>query len=269
MKTPRRQIIKFKDSRANTELDFITEEEPLEISITIPCAKPKIYKKSISITMRTPGADLELALGFLHSEGIITDRKQILDNFQEENKINLVLDLVQGFDLSKLDRHFYTSSSCGVCGKASIDALKVQVPERSHSPIAVTSSVLKYLPGKLREAQRQFEATGGIHAAALFDVNGNLKLSREDVGRHNALDKLIGAVLLDKEMNASDCILLLSGRISFELVHKAAVAGISCVAAIGAPSTLAIETAEEFGITLIGFLKTSGFNIYNGVGRVS
>jgi len=268
MKTPRRHITKIKGSRSSSELDYITQEEPLEISITIPSAQPKIYKKSISITMRTPGADLELALGFLFSEGIITERRQLLENFSEENKINLVLDLEDGFDLSKLERHFYTTSSCGVCGKASIEALRVKVPERSHSPVRVTSSVLKTLPVKLREAQEQFEATGGLHAAALFSIMGELKLLREDVGRHNALDKLVGAVLLDGGLVASEHILLLSGRISFELVHKAEMAGISCVAAIGAPSTLAIETAEEFGITLIGFLKVDRFNIYNGVGRV-
>lgn len=269
MKTPRRHITKIQGTETTPTLDHITSEEPLEISLTVPSAKPKIYKKSVSITMRTPGADLELALGFLFSEGIITDRKQLLENFQEENKINLVLDLDPEFDLSRLERHFYTSSSCGVCGKASIDALRVQVPKGSHTPIQVTSSVLKSLPQKLREAQKQFDATGGIHAAALFTDAGELVLLREDVGRHNALDKLIGATLPDENLEAADHILLLSGRISFELVHKAAVAGITCVAAIGAPSTLAIDTAEEFGMTLIGFLKASGFNIYNGVGRVS
>jgi len=267
--TPKRQITKVKGSEISSVLDHITEEEPLDISISVPSARPKIFNKTISITMRTPGADLELALGFLFTEGIIRNMSQLLNSYPADNKINLELSLEDDVDLSRLDRHFYTSSSCGVCGKASIEALKTFVPSSDKPALIVPRGILKTLPLALRKEQKQFAATGGIHAAALYTTQGQIILLKEDVGRHNALDKLIGASLLDPNISTNDHILLLSGRISFELVHKAAVAGIRCIAAIGAPSTLAIETAEEYDITLVGFLKSDSFNIYNGANNIS
>ena len=217
--------------------------------------------------MRTPGDDLALAVGFLYAEGVLTQRSDLIDTQQQDNKINLILNDTSDEKIKQLDRHFYTSSSCGVCGKASIEALRPNIKTRPTSFIQVTGTQLTSLPDKLREAQKVFENTGGIHAAALFSTEGQLLRLCEDVGRHNALDKLIGqAFLADEDLSTS--LLLLSGRISFELVHKATMAQISIIAAIGAPSTLAIETAEAFDISLIGFLSQEGFNCYHGDERL-
>jgi FdhD protein len=230
--------------------------------------------------MRTPGNDFELALGFLFTEGIIenvNDVSQIkycseLNSKQDNNNIVRVeLNENIVFDFSKIQRNFYTTSSCGVCGKASIDAIKTVCNTKvTEENLKVSKNVILALPDKLRSSQNVFEYTGGLHACALFDNNGNIELIREDVGRHNALDKLIGAVIGNKNQTQlfENKILLLSGRASFELIQKAAMANIKIICAVGAPSSLAVETAIEFGITLIGFLREKRFNVYTNFERV-
>jgi FdhD protein len=223
--------------------------------------------------MRTPGNDEELAVGFLFTEGIISSIHDISDvgycKPDNKNIICVQLSDTSGKEFAVPERNFYTTSSCGVCGKASIEAVKTvcSIPE-TFDTIRIPSSVLYELPGKLRSTQDVFENTGGLHACALFDTAGNLLLSREDVGRHNAVDKLIGAALLAGLVPLHEHVLMLSGRISFELVQKAVLAGIKIVAAVGAPSSLAAEMAEEQGMTLIGFLRGERFNIYSGAERI-
>jgi len=261
-------ITKIVNGEGHKTLDNIATEAPLEISISLPQHSPKVYDKSISLTMRTPGADRELAIGFLLTEGILTDMSQISDIHVAENRVNLILSLEEGFDLTQLDRHFYTSSSCGVCGKSSIDAIKtVAKPRKEKNKFHCSQAVLLSLQATLKENQNLFEYTGGIHAAAIFTAEGQLLNVFEDVGRHNALDKLIGHCFLTS-LDMSNTILLLSGRISFELVHKAAVAGLPLIAGLGAPSSLAIETAEEYDITLVGFLNDKGFNCYHAAAAI-
>lgn len=252
--------------------DLLAVEEPMEIRIGYGPIDMRM-QKSISVTMRTPGNDFELALGFLFTEGIIHSTHQI-QNIQYcteantiENKENIVrveLKPETEIDFSKLQRNFYTTSSCGVCGKESIEAIKVHCQIQTGKGLSVSKETIISLPEKLRARQSVFEYTGGIHACALFDTEGNLLLVREDVGRHNAMDKLVGAALHLDVSIFHKSILLLSGRASFELLQKAAVAGIPMVCAIGAPSSLAVAIAKEFGITLIGFLKENRFNIYSG-----
>lgn len=246
-------------------LDHLAIEEPLEISILLPGALPK----NISITMRTPGRDQELALGFLLTEGILTHIKEVEECTFGENTILVKLNQQSAFDMSKLDRHFYTSSSCGVCGKASIDSIKTVCRlDLSASDWTVEEGILFNLPHLLRKEQEIFQHTGGIHAAALFTREGQFISMQEDVGRHNALDKLIGQKLMDRELPLNNHLLLLSGRASFELIQKAAMAGIQFVMAVGAPSSLAVELAKEFKMTLIGFLNQERFNIYSGKERI-
>jgi FdhD protein len=217
--------------------------------------------------MRTPGDDYELAAGFLFGEGIIHQHSDIHQisycvgprkELQEYNLVSVHLNPGCNFDAKRLTRNFYTTSSCGVCGKSSIDALRVQVSARpTFTAPPIAPSILYALSGKLRERQRVFEKTGGLHAAGLFDPAGNLLSLREDVGRHNATDKLIGEQFLAGKTPLSNTILVLSGRASFELVQKALVAGIPVMAAVGAPSSLAVELAKEFGMTLLGFLRAA------------
>lgn len=250
--------------------DILSVEEPLEIRISYGAALQRI-QKNISVTMRTPGNDLELAVGFLFTEGIITSCENVKDAHHSEicasQKENIVVvELAENFtpQLNHSDRNFYTTSGCGVCGKGSIQSIKTVSPYlHAEKPLLKVPVVMLYqLPEKLRNAQDNFSATGGIHASGLFNLAGDLLLLREDVGRHNALDKLIGAALMDSRLPLDRHMLLLSGRASFELIQKAAMAGISMVAAIGAPSSLAVDLAKEFDMTLIGFLKESRFNIY-------
>ncbi|MFI5196876.1 MAG: formate dehydrogenase accessory sulfurtransferase FdhD [Chitinophagales bacterium] len=252
--------------------DVLATEEPLELQLEYSAAG-KRTKKSISVTMRTPGNDFELAAGFLYTEGIIHTAPDIVSvKYAKDGNEHIVLvslnDAVTP-EINKLERNFYTTSSCGVCGKASIEAVRAacDIPG-TIDQIRIPAALVYQLPGMLRKQQDIFEHTGGLHACALFDTSGSLLLSREDVGRHNALDKLIGAALNNGMLPLDKHILLLSGRASFELIQKAIMAGIKLVAAVGAPSSLAAEMAEEWGMTLIGFLRDQRFNIYSGAERI-
>ena len=257
--------------------DALTIEEPLEIRLEynnngLPEAK------AVSVTMRTPGNDAELATGFLFTEGIIKDASDIQSVEHvfiacTENKENIIAVKLAGHiapNLQNAERNFYTTSSCGVCGKGSINAIRTvsAFTEDKNPDMTVDSEVLFQLPEILRQQQRLFAETGGLHASALFNLDGELLLIREDVGRHNALDKLIGTALSKNWLPLSNHILLLSGRASFELIQKAAMAGIKIIAAVGAPSSLAVELAVEFDITLAGFLRNRRYNIYTAGHRI-
>ena len=268
-------IQKVSDSGIESKSDLLAVEEPLEIRIGYGPQGGR-QQRNISVTMRTPGHDFELAAGFLFTEGIIQRFDQIEsvkyceDGGKQEQKENIVrveLKPEVKIEVEKFQRHFYTTSSCGVCGKTSIDAVKINCSTFSDS-FQIKSSTIHSLPEKLRKAQQVFEYTGGLHASALFDDAGYLILLREDVGRHNALDKIIGAMLFKKEIPLSKYSLLVSGRASFELVQKAAVAGIPVLAAVGAPSSLAVQLATETNMTLLGFVRDQRFNIYAGEHRV-
>jgi FdhD protein len=236
-------------------------------------------EQNLAVTMRTPGQDADLALGFLFTEGIITGATDV-DAVEHvfvacsENRQNTILvKLKKGLipNLGKADRNFYMTSSCGVCGKASIEAIRTVSAfgtMTSRAGDGIDPLVILGLPDRLASVQEVFAKTGGLHAAALFDLSGSLLMVREDIGRHNAVDKLIGAAMMDGKLPLAQAVLLLSGRASFELVQKAAMAGIPVIAAVGAPSSLSVSLAEEFGITLIGFLRNNRFNIYSGAHRV-
>lgn len=252
--------------------DLLATEEPLEIRLEFNETGRRV-QKNLSVTMRTPGHDFELATGFLYTEGIINSTTDIASiTYCKADNGNIVcISLNDNIkpNIGNLERNFYTTSSCGVCGKASIESVKTVCPiPDSIDSLRVPHTLICQLPDKLRAQQDVFENTGGLHACALFDMGGNLLLSREDVGRHNALDKLIGAALNDNMLPLDKHILMLSGRASFELVQKAIMAGIKIIAAVGAPSSLAADMAEERGITLIGFLRGERFNIYSGAERV-
>ncbi len=246
--------------------DYLVAEEPLEI---------RVGDKPISVTMRTPGHDLELATGFLFTEGLITGRNQIAsvrnDPDGRQNGANRVrVDLAPGIELDPeaTRRNFYTASSCGVCGKASIDSIRVRCIDAPNSSGTVDPEVLCRLPGDLRAAQQVFERTGGLHAAGLFSLSGELLVMREDVGRHNAVDKVIGWALASNLVPLSNSVLMVSGRGGFEIIQKALVAGIPVLASVSAPSDLAVNLAREFGMTLIGFLRGRRFVIYSGAHRI-
>jgi FdhD protein len=250
--------------------DRIVGEEPMEIRAVGPDGRAPL---SVAVTMRTPGHDAELAVGFLVTEGLIAPRDverttiaDVATVAQPENEITV--HLARALDPGAIAaRSFVATASCGICGKASLDQVAVHAAPLAAGPL-VTPAMLVGLPATLRSAQVLFETTGGIHAAGLFDATGHLLLLREDVGRHNALDKLVGAAALAGELPLSDRILLVSGRVSFEIIQKAAVAGIPIVAAISAPTDLAVEAAERLSMTLVGFLRGDGFNIYAGEDRV-
>lgn len=271
------KVLKVPGNGAETP-DLVVVEEPLEIRILHGPANDR-KKSTLSVTMRTPGHDFELAAGFLFTEGVISHADDIKvvrhceDVDQPEALHNIVIVELQEstvFDEEKLKRNFYMTSSCGVCGKASIEAIENQnCPVLLLNKGAVSTEVLHGLSDTLREHQKNFAYTGGIHAAAAFNSSGELLLSREDVGRHNALDKLVGAQLLEKTLLNDSNILMLSGRLSFELIQKAVMGGFPIVAAVGAPSSLAIETAKSFNQTVIGFLRDHRFNIYSVPERIS
>ena len=242
----------------------LAAEEPLEIRIAGPGDEPV----RVAVTMRTPGADFELAAGFLTTEGIVSSPDEIetirycgLDGLDEQRYNVVSVHLRVPFDAAVLQRNFYATSSCGICGKASIDQIEVLAQPLAPGPV-VERSVVESLPASLRAAQRVFEETGGLHAAGLFDAKGGLVVVREDVGRHNAMDKLVGQQLLEGRLPAAEHLVLVSGRASFELVQKAAVAGIPIMCAVSAPSTLAVDAARRLGMTLVGFLRERRFNVY-------
>jgi FdhD protein len=249
--------------------DTLSIEEPLEIRLVID-GEPQSPGRAVAITMRTPGDDRDLAVGFLFTEGIVSDPDEIAGIRRERcNVVKVILRQGVKVDLALLERHSFIASSCGVCGKRSIAAIRV----RCKYPLAggkprLASDIVHSLPKALVAAQEAFASTGGIHASGLFDETGRLLLVREDVGRHNALDKLIGAQFLAGALPLSDGIVLVSGRASFELVQKAAEAGVPVLAAVGAPSSLAVQLAEKCGMTLLGFVRDHRFNVYAGFDRI-
>ncbi len=255
--------------QARPHLDHLASEEPLEIRLTSP-------QRTVAITMRTPGADFELAAGFLYGEGVVAEYGDIqrisycVDPAVEQryNIVNVALRQGLQPDLQPLDRHFFTTSACGVCGKASLEALRIRgCPVLSGGP-QVSAQTLYTLPEQLRAAQKLFKNTGGLHAAALFDPQGQLLALREDIGRHNALDKLVGWAFLEKRLPLDQQIVMVSGRASYEILQKCLAAKVTVVCAVSAPSSLAVTLAQEFGMTLVGFLRGERFNVYAGLERV-
>lgn len=259
-----------------SERDVLAVEEPLEVRVGF-ARNGKPAHQAISITMRTPGNDFELAAGFLFTEGVLKSRDQIraikhCGRFPNNgNTVRVDLQPNVQINLNPLERNSYMSSSCGVCGKSSLEALATGAKPISQTDLPrVSAHTVGQLPGKLRASQAVFNQTGGLHASAIFDAAGNMITMREDVGRHNALDKVIGSQFLAGYLPLlSDKILFLSGRASFELLQKAAMAGIPIVCAVGAPSSLAVNAAQEFNITLLGFVRDGRFNIYSGPQRVT
>ena len=258
-------ITRIEAGRIFADEDLVATEEPLEL---------RVGGRSVAVVMRTPGHDRELAAGFLYTEGIVRGRDDVFDmvrcatgeSADGESGAN-VLDVVLApgavVDWSRLSRHLFTSSSCGICSKASIDAVRGQFPPLE-APVIASRAVLAELPARLRNGQPAFAATGGLHASALFDARGQLEVVREDVGRHNALDKVIGHAFFAEQLPLTGRILLVSGRVSFELMQKALAAGIGCVAAISAPTSAAVEFAAASGQTLVGFLREERMNVYAG-----
>ncbi|MCA9821948.1 MAG: formate dehydrogenase accessory sulfurtransferase FdhD [Dehalococcoidia bacterium] len=270
-----RVVTRYRAGHASVVEDHVAAEEPMETRILWEQDGP-LHRKSIAVTMRTPGDDFALAAGFLFSEGLLATRNDIADisycrdehEQQAHNIVSVTLRPGLAFDAARLNRNFYTTSSCGVCGKASLDALSIGGHQPLVSRQQLEAAVLSALPRTLRAAQPVFESTGGLHGAGLFDNDGNLIALKEDVGRHNAVDKLIGEQFLAGSTPLDNRVLMLSGRASFELVQKALAAGIPVVAAVGAPSSLAIDIAEAFGITLAGFVRPESFNVYTGRERI-
>ncbi len=269
----RARVRVVENGRARVKSDHLATEEPMEIRLVTGDER-----KTVAVTMRTPGNDFELAAGFLYGEGIVSSRDEIrkisycvdsdVDAEQRYNIVNVELRDGRDYDLRPLERHFYTTSACGVCGKASLEQLELRgCPVVGPGP-EVTAETVYSLPGKLRASQGLFEATGGLHAAALFDAEGNLLAVREDVGRHNATDKLVGWALLEGRLPLSENVVMVSGRSSFEILQKCLTAGVPVVCAVSAPSSLAVDVAREFGMTLVGFLRGERFNVYAGFDRI-
>ncbi|QUH00973.1 formate dehydrogenase accessory sulfurtransferase FdhD [Saccharopolyspora erythraea] len=268
--TVRRPVLHIKAGEPRRRPDTLAAEEPLEI---------RVASRPLSVTMRTPGSDVELAHGFLLTEGVITGRDEVAaarfcdspgpDGRNTYNVLDVALAPgVEPPDPS-IERNFYTTSSCGVCGKAALDSVRLRTRHSpAEDPLRLRADVLAELPGKLRAAQRVFDSTGGLHAAGLFDADGSLLAVREDVGRHNAVDKVLGWALMEGRTPLTGGVLMVSGRASFELVQKAAMAGVPMLAAVSAPSSLAVDLAEEQGMTLVGFLRGQSMNVYTGTQRV-
>ncbi len=259
------------DGRVRVRPDVLATEEPMEIRLLSGGTR-----RTVAVTMRTPGSDFELAAGFLYGEGIVSSQEDIrkisycveADAEQQYNIVNVELRGGREYDLRPLERHFYTTSACGVCGKASLEQLELRgCPVIGPGP-EVSAKTVYSLPEKLRAAQGLFEATGGLHAAALFDAEGELVALREDIGRHNATDKLIGWALLEGLLPLKQHIVMVSGRSSYEILQKCLAAGVPIVCAVSAPSSLAVDVAREFGMTLVGFLRGSKFNVYAGSERI-
>lgn len=270
----------MKDSASAKSVDIVrlrqthpAEEAPDEVAVEEPL-EIRVEGRSVAVVMRTPGHDRELAAGFALTERIVRDERDIFEitscltkEHPGDQVVNISLTDPAGFDVEMLSRHVFSSSSCGICGRATIEAAMQQFPPIKNAP-TVDARIVRQLPGKLAGAQQTFQRTGGLHACALFDAAGDLLLLREDVGRHNALDKLIGHELLAKRLPLEDRVLLLSGRISFEMTQKALAAGIAMIAAISAPTSLAVEFARASNQTLIGFLRGETMNVYAGADRV-
>jgi FdhD protein len=268
--TVRRPVLRLGPDGSTRQQDVLAAEEPLEL---------RVDGTPLSVTMRTPGSDVELAHGFLLTEGVIGAASDVLaarycDSVDDagRNTYN-VLDLTLAAGVEppdpSLERNFYTTSSCGVCGKASLDAVKLKSRfSPAADPVAVKPATLSSLPDSLRAAQKLFDTTGGLHAAGLFTADGELLAAREDVGRHNAVDKVLGWALLDGRIPAAGTVLMVSGRASFELVQKAVMAGVPMLSAVSAPSSLAVELAVEAGVTLVGFLRGETMNVYSGTQRI-
>ncbi len=256
-----------------TRRDYLATEEPMEIRL-----RAGGQQRTVAVTMRTPGQDFELAAGFLFAEGVVTAREQIQQirycvepDVEPEQRYNIVtvwLNTPQLPELATLERHFFTTSACGVCGKATLESLEMRgCPVLPPGP-QVTPEDLCCLPQRMRQEQPLFDRTGGLHAAGLFDPQGRLLAVREDVGRHNAVDKLIGWALMQKRLPLHDSILMVSGRASYEILQKSIVAGLPMVCAVSAPSNLALALAQQFRVTLVGFLRGRRFNVYHDVGRI-
>jgi FdhD protein len=258
--------------------DQVSIEEPLEIRVALPTAAGWA-PRSIAVTMRTPGHDFELAAGFLLTEGVVTSRRDVREltycrsgqGEQEYNIVEVRLRSAEGVDLDRLSRNVYTTSSCGVCGKASLEAVEIQgcVPLPLEGTVRLSAEVVAGLPDRLRAAQSDFDRTGGLHAAGLVSADGEVWLVHEDVGRHNAVDKILGQSFLEGRLPLLEHGMVVSGRASFEILQKALAAGVPFVAAVGAPSSLAVDLATRFGMTLAGFVRHGGFNVYAGAERVS
>lgn len=282
MKTPTGSKTKatvwvVENAKVRPRTDQLATEEPLEIRLLWD-GHPVSPYRTLAVTMRSPGADFDLVAGFLYSEGVVSSREDIcrmsycvdptVDGEQRYNIVNVELNSELSLDLQPLERHFFTTSACGVCGKASLEALRLRGCPVIPNGLEVATEAIYSLPDKLRSAQNVFAATGGLHAAALFDAQGQLLYLREDIGRHNAVDKLIGAAFLSNQLPLGDRIVMLSGRSSFEILQKCLAAGVPIVCAVSAPSSLAVSVAQEFGITLVGFLRGERFNVYAGLERV-
>lgn len=266
-------LLRVEGSQASPRSDEVATEEPLEIRLKAGGGQREAT--TVAVTMRTPGNDFELAAGFLFAEGVIRERDEIqriayCTDAQEPQQYNIVNVELKGDslpDLAPLERHFYTTSACGVCGKSGLDNLRLKGFGGLDSTLTIPADTIRQLPERLRQSQNLFDRTGGLHAAALFDHTGRLLALREDVGRHNALDKLIGWALLEGQVPLRQQVVLVSGRASYELAQKCLAAGVPVLAAISAPSSLAVDLARAFNLTLIGFLRGS-FNLYSAPERI-
>jgi FdhD protein len=265
------KVVAIREGIGSERADQLATEEPMEIRV----AGPGQEAAPIAVTMRTPGGDFELAVGFLFTEGLIAEREDVRkvsyceDLSPEEQQYNIVtVNLTRSIDAEGAARNFYATSSCGICGKAALEDVEVHCDPIGPGPV-VDGAVIGMLPAGIRAAQKVFDQTGGLHAAGLFAPTGKLLALREDVGRHNAVDKIVGEALLAGDLPLSGRILMVSGRISFEIVQKAARAGIAIIAAVSAPSSLAVDAAERFGMTLVGFVREGRFNVYAHPERIS
>jgi FdhD protein len=264
------RLLSVREDGVLDRTDLLAAEEPLEIRVH----GPNQAALSVAVTMRTPGHDDELTIGFLYTEGLIRSRTEIVNI--EANTLRLdgqpcntaTVTLAHPFDLAPLKRNFYATSSCGICGKASLEQIAVHCDPVSLGSV-IARSVIVDLPHTLRQAQQLFEQTGGLHATGLFDLTGRLLLLREDVGRHNAVDKVVGHRVLAGESSLANQVLMLSGRLSFEILQKAAMARVPIVCAVSAPSSLAVQVAQRFGMTVVGFLRDRHFNVYTHPERIA
>jgi len=270
-------VVRHRDGASSRARDDLAVEEPLEIRVSRVGPDGRRRSDAVAVTMRTPGDDFELVAGFLYGEGLVTTREALHEltycrsgqDAQHYNVVEARLRDGVAFDADRLRRNFYTSSSCGVCGKASLEAVEVQGCRVLDDAFTVSGALLGTLPDLLREEQGGFQRTGGLHAAGIFDAEGGCGICREDVGRHNAVDKALGHLFLNGGLPAAERILVVSGRASFEIVQKAAMAGVPVVVAVGAPSSLSVDLATRFHVTLVGFARGRRFNVYTAAERLT